>query len=98
MLKSSLLAACLLGALAFGANVTLADDAKPSAPQTKPTAPQAKPAFPKAGCTHDTGSRLPRADGCLGVGRSYSQDDISSTGQPGAGGAMRQLDPSIRGH
>jgi hypothetical protein len=90
MLKSSLIAACLLGSVALGANVAYADDAKPTAPQAKPAVPK-----PKVGCTHDTGSRLPRADGCLGVGRSYSQDDISRTGQPSVGGALRLMDPSI---
>jgi hypothetical protein len=88
MLKSSLIAAGLLGAVAFTANVAYADDAKPTAPQTKP-------ATPKAGCTHDTGTRLPPKDGCAGVGKSYSQDDISRTGQPTAGGALRLMDPSI---
>jgi hypothetical protein len=88
MLKSSLIATCLLGSVALVADVAYADDAKP-------TAPQAKPAAPNPGCTHDTGTRLPRADGCLGVGRSYSQDDILRTGQPSVGGALRLLDPSI---
>ena len=88
MLKSTIVAACLLGCVAFSANVASADDAKPAAPQ-------AKPATPKAGCTRDTGTRIPRKDGCAGVGRSYSQDDISRTGQPSAGGALHLMDPSI---
>lgn len=92
MLKSSLIAACLLGSVALIADVAYADDAKP-------TAPQAKPAAPKPGCTHDTGTRLRRnTDGCPGVGKSYSKDDLYRTGEPNAGGALRQLDPSITSH
>ena len=90
MLKSAIVAVGLLGAVAL-IDVASADDAKP-------TAPKAKPETPKAGCTHDTGSRIPRKDGCAGVGRSYSQDDISRTGQPSAGGALRLMDPSITSH
>jgi hypothetical protein len=93
MLKSSLLAVCLLGSAAFVTNVAIADDTKPAAPQAKPATPT-----PKAGCTHETGTRLPPANGCAGVGRSYSQEDISRTGQPVAGGALRLLDPAITSH
>jgi hypothetical protein len=89
MLKSLLLAACLLGSVAFATNVALADDAKP-------TAPQAKAVPPIDGCTKDTGSRLRRnTDGCAGVGKSYSSDDIFRTGSSNPGGALRHLDPSI---
>jgi hypothetical protein len=89
MLKSSLLAACLLGSVAFATNVVIADDAKLAAPNAKPEAP-------KAGCTHDTGSRLRRnTDGCAGVGSSYTRDNMRQTGEPDVGGALRQLDPSI---
>jgi hypothetical protein len=92
MFKSLLIAACLLGSAAFATNVALADDAKP-------TTPKAKPVAPTVGCTHETGSRLPpKKDGCAGVGRSYSKDEISSTGATTAGGALRLLDPSITGH
>jgi hypothetical protein len=91
MLKSSLLAACLLGSVAFATNVAIADDAKPAAAKAKPDAP-------KVGCTHETGSRLPpKKDGCAGVGRSYSKDDIDRTGAVTAGGALRLMDPSITG-
>ena len=89
MLKPLLIAACLLGSAAFATNVALADDAKL-------TTPQAKSAAPKNGCTHDTGTRLRRnTDGCAGVGKSYSKDDLFRTGEPNAGGALRLMDPSI---
>jgi hypothetical protein len=89
MLKSSLIAACLLGLVAFTTNVAIADDAKPAAPNAKPDAP-------KVGCTRDTGSRLRRnTDGCAGVGSSYTREHMLQTGEPDAGGALRQLDPSI---
>jgi len=92
MLKSLLIVAGLLGSAAFATNVAMGDDAKP-------TTPQAKPAPAKNGCTHDTGSRLRRnTDGCAGVGKSYSKDDLFRTGEPNAGGALRQLDPSITSH
>ena len=91
MLKSSLIAACLLGSIALAANVAIADD-------TKPAAPSAKPDAPKLGCTRDTGSRLRRdTDGCAGVGSSYTREHMRQTGEPNAGGALRQLDPSIAG-
>jgi len=87
MLKSTLLAGCLLGAVAFATQVASADDAKP-------TTQQAKPAAPKSACTRDTGSRLRRnTDGCAGVGKSYSRDDMLHTGEPNAAGALRQLRP-----
>jgi len=90
MLKSALIATCLLGSVAFATTVALADDAKPAAPK-------AKPDTPRVGCTSETGSRLPpKKDGCAGVGRSYSKDDIDRTGAVTAGGAMRLMDPSIR--
>lgn len=89
MLKSLFAAACLLGSVAFAANVASADDAKP-------TTSQAKPDAPKTGCTRDTGSRLRRnTDGCAGVGSSYTREHMLQTGEPNAGAALRQVDPSI---
>jgi hypothetical protein len=92
MLKSSLLAACLLGSVAFATAVSFADDAKPAAAKPKPDKPT-------VGCTQETGSRLPpKKDSCAGVGRSYSRDDIDRTGAVTAGGALRLMDPSVSGH
>jgi hypothetical protein len=91
MLKLSLIAGSLIGCVALAGSAAYADDAKP-------VTPAAKPAAPVNGCTKDTGSRLRRnTDGCPGVGKSYTKDDMTRTGEPNAGGALRQLDPSITG-
>ena len=51
-------------------------------------------------CLRSTGSRIPaRKGGCLPVvGHSYSREEILRTGSPDAGGALRQLDPSVQVH
>jgi hypothetical protein len=50
-------------------------------------------------CLTDTGSRLPPGkDGCRGIGRSFTDEDISRTGKTNAGDALSQLDPSITVH
>ncbi len=52
-----------------------------------------------SGCLTDTGSRIPApGQGCAGVGRSYSQTDISQTGQTTAGGALGLMDPALTVH
>jgi hypothetical protein len=87
MWKTPLLMLCLLGPALV---------APISADETQPAAAQAKPAAPHSNCTRDTGSRLRRnTDGCAGVGKSYSKDDVWRTGEPNASGALRQLDPSV---
>ncbi|HEY1491990.1 MAG TPA: hypothetical protein VGF35_05145 [Steroidobacteraceae bacterium] len=60
------------------------------------TAP--KPAPPTAStdtnCVHPpAASRIPQSN--CGPGQSYTQDDIRSTGQPTAAGALPMLDPII---
>lgn len=53
-------------------------------------------------CLRETGSRIKRKDqnACLPLaGRSYSRDDLDSTGAVTAGEALSRLDPAIsRGH
>lgn len=53
-------------------------------------------------CIRDTGSLIPPKKGqCLPVaGRSYSKQDLDSTGKTTLGPALQQLDPSVsvRGH
>jgi hypothetical protein len=52
-------------------------------------------------CVVDTGSRLapaPGTRGCRGIGRSYSDEDISRTGRIDVGDALSQLDPSVTVH
>ncbi len=47
-------------------------------------------------CLKDTGSRIAAdASTCSGIGRSYSSQDIVSTGATTAAGALQQLDPSV---
>jgi hypothetical protein len=50
-------------------------------------------------CLSQTGSRIPGDRGdCLAFGRSYSSDDIDTTGKVNVGDALRVLDPSITVH
>ena len=60
----------------------------------------AAPSTPKpaatavAGCVGPaSASRLPQSN--CGPGQSYTQDDIRSTGQPTAAGALPMLDPIV---
>ena len=48
-----------------------------------------------AGCVTHTGNRIPDSSGCTGIGSSYSQSDITNTGQTTVAGALGQLDPSV---
>jgi hypothetical protein len=89
MLKSSTLALCLLGT-ALCTAVALADDSKPAAPAAHATSP--------GSCLHDTGTRIKpsAANGCTSSpGHSYSKEDLDRTGKSTAGGALRNLDPSL---
>lgn len=106
MFRSALRTALSISALALALPVL----AQSQSPQPEPplATDQAKmPAHPvpKPGdrdCLRQTGSLIPAKPGtCLPVpGRSYSQQDIRSTGALTTGDALRQLDPSItvRGH
>ena len=85
MLKSSVLAVCLLAGSLGAATTVRADDAKPS--------PEKAPAVVNHGCPTDSGSRIPpRAHECSAVGRTYSKDDIALTGKSSTAGALRLLD------
>jgi hypothetical protein len=48
-------------------------------------------------CPQDTGSRLPRKEGeCLSSGgRTYSSDELRSTGASNNAEALRRMDPSL---
>jgi hypothetical protein len=65
----------------------------------KPDAAASGPTARNPACLSETGTRVPgNSASCSAVGRSYSSDDINSTGSPTAGGALRQLDPAITVH
>ena len=50
-------------------------------------------------CLTETGSRISAGkSNCRGFGRSYTNDDISRTGQTSAADALVLLDPSITVH
>lgn len=62
----------------------------PSTPKPAPaTASVAKP--PCVGAA--AASRIPQSN--CSPGQTYTQDDIQSTGQPGASGALQMLDPLV---
>ena len=64
-----------------------------AAPTTPKTA-AATPANTAANCVGQTSaSRIPQSS--CGPGRSFTQDDIRTTGQPTAAGALPMLDPAI---
>ena len=76
-----------LGALCLGACAT-------SPPKSAVTQPAAAPL--SAGCVNDTATRLPVGpDGCAGFGRTYTHQEISTTGATDAAQALRQLSPSL---
>ena len=91
MLKTSLLAACLMVCAACASN-------PPAAPRTA-TARAASSSGSPLGCVNKTGTRLPTSPhDCAGFGNSYSTDALKSTGQAQAADALRLLDPSVTVH
>jgi hypothetical protein len=93
--------AILLAAAGFATSVRAAPQNAPA-----PQQPAATPSTPSSqspvkpgdrNCLRDTGSLIPAKKGeCLPVtGRSYSKQDIDSTGKTRIGPALQQLDPSI---
>ena len=65
----------------------------PSASQSKLTAGQAEP---PAGCVADTATRIPvQPSDCWAFGRTWTGQDVKSTGATDAAQALRQLDPTV---
>jgi hypothetical protein len=65
----------------------------------KPDAAAARPTARNPACLSDTGTRIPdNGTNCSAVGRSYTSNDINSTGATTADGALHLLDPAITVH
>jgi len=63
------------------------------APESKLTAAEAEP---PAGCVADTATRIPvKPSDCWAFGRTWTDQDVKSTGATDAGQALRQLDPTV---
>jgi len=88
MLKSSLLATCLMVLAACASN-------PPAAPRQATAKADSSSGSP-VGCVNKTATLLPtRPDECAGFGNSHSQDAIKSTGQVNAQDALRMLDSTV---
>ncbi|MHB8475697.1 MAG: hypothetical protein ACYDBZ_05355 [Steroidobacteraceae bacterium] len=65
----------------------------------KPNAAVPGPVADNPACLNHTASRIPDSTGgCSASGRSYSSEDIQSTGSPTADEALRLLDPTVTVH
>ena len=59
-----------------------------------PSTPKPEASAASTNCVHPAAaSRIPQSN--CGPGQSYTQDDIRSTGQPTAAGAVPMLDPIV---
>jgi hypothetical protein len=51
---------------------------------------------PPAGCVADPATRIPvKPSDCAGFGRTWTDQDVKSTGATDAAQALRQLDPTV---
>jgi hypothetical protein len=67
-----------------------------SPPDTAKPAPPATANQPPAGCVADTATRIPVSPrDCAAFGRTWTEQDVRSTGATDAAQALRQLDPSV---
>ena len=90
--------------LFMAAGIASAEDAATPAADAKPAKaePQKKAAPEAARCTQAPGShiKLAKPEDCTkaarGPYRSYSKDELDSTGETNVADALRKLDPSIR--
>ena len=79
---------------------TQAAPAPASAPVAKQAPASDKRALSEANCVRQTGSRIRQRDAksaCNGqLGRSYTKDELDSTGHTNLADALRALDPAVR--
>jgi len=88
MLKSSLLATCLMVLAACASN--------PAAAPRHAAAQADSSSGSPTGCVNKTATLLPtRPDECAGFGNSHSGDAIKSTGQVNAQDALKMLDSTV---
>ena len=87
MLHKVLVATCL----------TLCVAACATSPSTSGTEkPRAAAKVPPAGCVADTATRIPVSPSdCAAFGRTYTDQDVKSTGATDSAQALHQLDPSV---
>jgi hypothetical protein len=88
MLKSSLLATCLMVLAACASH-------PPAAPRHATAKADSSSGSP-LGCVNKTATLLPTSpDECAGFGNSHSENAIKSTGQVQAQDALRMLDSTV---
>jgi hypothetical protein len=98
-LKARSSIAVMVKRILIGACLTLCVAACAASPPTsttgKPvTAATAK--VPPAGCVADTATRIAvKPSDCAGFGRTWTDQDVKSTGATDAAQALRQLDPTV---
>ena len=87
----------MLKKILIGAGLTLCVAACATSPSTPGTGrPAAAAKVPPAGCVADTATRIPVSPSeCAGAGRTWSYQDVKSTGATDVAQALRQLDPTV---
>ncbi|HKT30668.1 hypothetical protein [Dyella sp.] len=98
LMFSAALLAATTAALAAPQDAPLSNQPQANAPSATTTPAKRSPLKPgDRQCIRDTGSLIPAKKGeCLPVaGRSYSKQDIDTTGETTLGPALEKLDPAI---
>ncbi len=92
MLKTSLLAACVLA-------LACACASHPPSTERNATANAVSSSGSPVGCVNKTATRLPtNPSDCAGFGNSHSANTLRSTGEVQAGDALRMVDPTVTVH
>jgi hypothetical protein len=91
-MKSTLLLGALVAAVATGCAT------QPQTSETRLAAESTRTAALREHCVRDTGTRIKRPPdevACIRPGRSYSKEEIDSTGAISLAEALHRLDPSL---